>query len=161
MHVLEIGNTGTPERRRAGDASADSRNFDLAAKEFLSRKTGSNRRLSDKVARLLDRTAPLKDASHAEVESYGVDIPMRYASLYAVLKDGRKVRLRDSRDFAGWSGWSRNRSYLVRTADKLIEIVTDPEHPQGAAAPGKVRDLVFAATGKFIAPDGSQLVLPA
>ena len=39
----------------------------------------------------LDQRLPLRNASHADVEHYGVDIPMRYSECYAKLKDGRIV----------------------------------------------------------------------
>jgi len=114
---------------------------------------------------LLDRTIPLDGASHSQVESYGVDIPMRYASLFAILTDGRKVRLRDARKFAGWSGRETQRSFLFRSDDRHIEIQTDATDTISRMAPGKICDLVLEATGggerKFISPDGSQLVLSA
>ena len=151
---------------------------------------------------LLDQTIPLAGASHSEVECYGVDIPMRYATLYAVLTDGRKARLRDARKFSGWSGWEGRRSFLFRSSGLNIEIQTDASAPIDVGAPGKMYDLIVELdvgnvpdtednvvvqgnwsglrTGtlkshlgmngdphargslgqrKFIAPDGSQLVL--
>jgi malate synthase len=111
----------------------------------------------------LDRTIPLSGASHSQVESYGVDIPMRYATLFAILTDGRKVRLRDARKFAGWSGWKEKRSFLFRNDDQHIEIQTDATDTISRMAPGQICDLAFDTTGgcgrKFISPDGSQLVL--
>jgi hypothetical protein len=64
----------------------------------------------------LDHLLPLKDASHADVVHYGVDIPMRYSECYAELADGRIIRLRDSRQFIGWSGVNGSRKLLFRTA---------------------------------------------
>jgi len=111
----------------------------------------------------LDRTIPLTGASHSQVETYGVDIPMRYATLFAILTDGRKVRLMDTRKFAGWLGWESKRSFLFRNDDAHIEIQTDAMDTVSRMAPGKICDLVFDTTGgcgrKFISPDGSQLVL--
>jgi len=161
MYAPGIEQTCETERRRAGDLVADPRPLAAAAREFLADPVGRKRRLADKMVRLLDRAAPLKGASHADVESYGVDIPLRYASLFALLRDGRKVRLRDARDFAGWSGWTGRRSFLIRNGGQYVEIVTDRDHPQSTAAPGGIRDLVFDPSGRYIALDGSQLVLPA
>jgi len=111
----------------------------------------------------LDRTIPLTGASHSQVETYGVDIPLRYATLFAILTDGRKVRLRDARKFAGWSGRDAKRSFLFRNDDQHIEIQTDAMDTISCMAPGKICDLIFDPTGgcgrKFISPDGSQLVL--
>ena len=53
----------------------------------------------------LDRAIPLSGASHADVVSYSVAIPMRYAECFGVLADGRKVRFADKRNFVGWSGY--------------------------------------------------------
>ncbi len=114
---------------------------------------------------LLDRMIPLDGASHNEVEYYGVEIPMRYATCFAILTDGRKVMLQDSRFFVGWSGWDEKRSYLFRNGGLHIEMQTDAKHPVGRSSPGNVCNinLQTAVTAiedrkrKFIAPDGSQI----
>ncbi|MEJ2127911.1 MAG: hypothetical protein P8X81_03600 [Woeseiaceae bacterium] len=64
----------------------------------------------------LDHLLPLKGASHADVVHYGVDIPMRYSECYAKLANGQIVRLRDARQFIGWSGVNGSRKLLFRTA---------------------------------------------
>ena len=135
----------------------------------------------------LDRVIPLDGASHAEVEKYTVEIPMRYAICFAILTDGRKVKLRDSRKFLGWSGWGKQRSYLFRNDDQYIEVKTNLVQCLDRPVPGNVCSIVlgspvsedqsaqlfFAAVpqdrqlmaptlneeSKFIAPDGNQLVL--
>jgi len=111
----------------------------------------------------LDHAIPLLGASHNEVETYGVDIPTRYATLFAMLTDGRKVRLQDARKFAGWSGCTEKRSFLFRNDERHFEIQTDAADSGGRMAPGNICDLILeAADGsdrKFISPDGSQLVL--
>ena len=123
---------------------------------------------------LLDRIVPLDGASHAEVECYTVEIPMRYATCIAKLLNGRNVRFLDTRNFVGWSGWEDKCSFLFRTGGLQIEIRTDPEHRMGQNAPGNVCDVILEATAKkngrsrirrpngirkFIATDGSQIVL--
>jgi len=115
------------------------------------------------VTEILDRTIPLLGASHNQVEIYDVDIPMRYATLFAILTDGRKVRLRDARKFAGWSGWEAERSFLFRNNGQHIEIRTDATDTVSRMTPGKICNLVLESAGgdrKFISPDGSQLILP-
>lgn len=136
-----------------------------------------------RTAKFLDRAIPLRSASHLNVISYSVDIPMRYAECFATLADGRKVRLRDSRQFIGWSGWVGKRSFLFRSGRRRIEIQTNSRHPGGSGQPrdacevitwpglriGSI-DLSFSehvnsnkkhvtCTRKFIARDGSQLVI--
>ena len=135
----------------------------------------------------LDREIPLQGASHAEVENYTIEIPMRYAILVANLADGRKARLKDSRKFVGWSGWESRRSYLFRSDEQYIEVKTDPDHRVAIKLPGSIRNIVLgypvtedhsialhlATAGqdgqavfprlnserRFIAPDGEQIIL--
>ena len=47
-------------------------------------------------AEFLDQAIPLKGASHADVVSYSVEIPMRYAEVLATLADGSKVKLKNN-----------------------------------------------------------------
>jgi malate synthase len=91
----------------------------------------------------LDRIIPLDGASHADVVSYSVEIPTRYASCFAILLDGSKARLKDSSKFIGWSGWGVQRSYLFRDNDLHIELQTDPHHPVGKEAPGNLCDIIL------------------
>ena len=91
----------------------------------------------------LDRIIPLDGASHAEVVSYSVEIPTRYASCFATLADGTKARLKDSSKFIGWSGWGDRNSYLFRDNDLHIELQTDPDHPVGKDAPGNLYDIML------------------
>ena len=126
-----------------------------------------------KRAAYLDRTVPLDGASHADVLEYSVDIPMRYAECNARLADGRTVRLRNSHQFVGWSGWGGKRSFLFRSGLRRIEIQTDAGLRIGNVRSGSVGVISWLvlmisaskapahnhATRKFIAPDGSQLVV--
>jgi hypothetical protein len=126
-------------------------------------------------AAFLDRAIPLNGASHAEVVEYSVDIPMRYAECFAKLADGRTVRLKDSRQFLAWSGWDDKRSFLFCNGRRRIEIQTDVRNRVGNVQAGHVCGVInwlFLMVGandaplhnhaarKFIAPDGSQLVIP-
>jgi len=91
----------------------------------------------------LDRTIPLIGASHAEVVSYSVAIPMRYAECFGVLSDGRKASFADKRKFVGWSGYGDDQSLLFCNNGLHIEIQTDPGHPVGKDAPGNIKDVVL------------------
>jgi hypothetical protein len=126
---------------------------------------------------VLDRIIPLDGASHADVDDYTVEIPMRYAACFAILRSGRKVPLRDARKFLGWSGWQAKRTYLFRSKGLLVEVRTNPELDDVRAIPGKIYDVVVrqlmpgdlvtaasngigkAGIRKFIAPDGTQILL--
>ena len=70
----------------------------------------------------LDKILPLKNASHADVDHYGVDIPMRYSECYAKLNDGRVVRLRNARQFVGWTGMNGSRRLLFDNGERQIEL---------------------------------------
>ena len=63
---------------------------------------------------MLDELLPLRGASHRDVVRYIVEIPMRYAECFALLRDGRKVGLADKRKFVGWSDDDQSRSFLFR-----------------------------------------------
>lgn len=101
-------------------------------------------------AAYLDEVLPLAGASHADVVRYGIDIPMRYAECYATLADGRNVRLRNSRNFLGWSDSHLSRRLLFRSGGR--HIVLDANARRRAACN-------LGATEKFIACDGSLLTL--
>jgi len=62
----------------------------------------------------LDRAIPLDGASHAEVVSYSVGITTRYASCFAMLADGSKVRLKDSSPRVGRNDDSGLRGFRIR-----------------------------------------------
>lgn len=121
------------------------------------------------VCNFLDRTLPLSGASHADVDSYTVEIPMRYAKCFAILKDGRKVEFAERREFCGWTGYNGKRSFLFKHDDLHIELRTDPEHVIGRNAPGHLRNIRLtsvseimentAECSKYISVDGSQLLL--
>jgi len=121
------------------------------------------------VSSFLDRTLPLDGASHADVVEYTVEIPMRYATCFAVLKDGRKVRFTDRRDFCGWKGYNGKKSLLFRHDDMNIELRTNPGHPVGRETPGHVCDIRLKPAApttfesstckRYIGLDGSQLLL--
>lgn len=91
----------------------------------------------------LDQVIPLKGASHREVASYAVEIPMRYAECAALLVDGRKVGLLDKRKFVGWSKKGERHSLVFCNHDLHIEVDTDPNHAVGKKAPGNIRDVIL------------------
>ena len=114
----------------------------------------------------LDRAIPLDGATHAEVVEYSVDVPMRYAQWFAKLADGRTVRLKDTSQFLGWSGWDSKRSFLFRNGRRRIELQSKAGRPISGVTSwlsvmiGRNNSPVRSNDArKFIARDGSQLVL--
>ncbi len=81
-----------------------------------------NRRKQRKISAFLDAKLPLVGASHADVERYWVDTPLRYTRCFAVLTDGRIVRLRDAGQFVGWSGKESECSLLFNCEGRRIVI---------------------------------------
>ena len=75
-------------------------------------------------ADILDRLVPLADASHADVERYFTDVPMRYTECFARLIDGRTAKLQDKRQFIGTCGLNGSRSLLFEAGSAAIEIGT-------------------------------------
>jgi hypothetical protein len=102
-------------------------------------------------AQFLDEMIPLSGASHADVVSYGVDTPMRYSECFAKLADGRTVRLRNSRQFIGWSGNNGSRRLLFRSDAGRILI------PSGEGRSQRVESTPQSASHKFITRDGGLL----
>ena len=77
-------------------------------------------------ANTLDHAIPLNGASHKDVVSYSVDVPMRYAECFATLADGGIVRLKDARQFLGWSGLNGARRLIFDDGSgSPIEIPAD------------------------------------
>jgi hypothetical protein len=173
MRIASVEKTTSNGPQFAGSLSAGSISATMVKKEPLSSTM-------QYVSEFLDRILPLESASHADAVSYTVEIPTRYAKCFAILKDGRKVELRNCRLFVGWLGWNHKRSFLFRTHGLQIEIQTDAEHPACRNAPGNVFQVVAEAhthdsanksvptpekqsltNRKFIAIDGSQIILAA
>lgn len=112
-----------------------------------------NRRKQREIAAYLDAKVPLTGASHADVERYFVDTPMRYTQCFAALTDGRIVKFRDARQFVGWHGDEECRSLLFSCSGRRVVINTvngsyELEDPSQATG---VR--------KFIGRDGSLIFL--
>ena len=112
-----------------------------------------NRRKQTEMAAYLDESVPLKGASHADVVSYSVDIPMRYAECYAVLADGEKVRLQNARQFMGWSGPEGQRTLLFRNNGRRIVIDAGARHNDSESSGRR------SGVHRFIARDGSLLFM--
>ena len=81
-----------------------------------------NRRKQRKISAFLDAKLPLVGASHADVERYWVDTPLRYTQCFAMLTDGRTVRLQDASQFVGWSGKESECSLMFSCEGRRIVI---------------------------------------
>ena len=133
----------------------------------LCREPQGNAGLLENTAKILDTLIPLKDASHADVLQYRVEIPMRYAECYAVMADGSKVRFANPRKFLGWSSRDARRSLLFRNNDITLEVEIDNRAAEKANSTVRSINLQAAMRQganrikKFIGIDGDQLILPA
>jgi len=120
----------------------------------------------ENTARVLDNAVPLQGASHADVVEYAVETPIRYAECFAMLADGRKVGLKEPRQFVGWSCHSPTRSLLFRADGAHLEVAVE-ERLRGHV-PGSIRELIFESASeqrsnpprKFIGVNGELVILP-
>ena len=121
---------------------------------------------------------PLRDASHADVVQYVVEIPMRYAECVALLEDGRKVGLKDRRRFVGWYDMGPKRFLLFRKNLLHIELRTVDSPQSTTLGPGRIYDIILESAvrtiysgesrrsslpgseRKFIGIDGSYITMP-
>ena len=123
--------------------------------------------LHENTTRILDTLIPLRDASHADVVEYRVEIPMRYAECNAILADGRKVKFVAPRKFLGWSSHDARRSLLFRNNDITLEVEVDTLAVERERSTVRSINLQAALREgasrlkKFIGIDGDLLILPA
>ena len=116
---------------------------------------------------LLDDLIPLRGASHTEVAEYSVEIPLRNAECFALLRDGRKVGLAEPWKFIGWSSYSPSRTLLFRVKGAHLELEVEDE--LAGMSPGKIHNITLEAMTlraanamrKFIGIDGTLVLLPA
>ena len=123
--------------------------------------------LLENTARILDSLIPLRNASHADVVEYRVQIPMRYAECFAVLTDGRTVRFKEPRKFLGWSSHDERRSLLFRHHGITLEVEVDNLAAERARSTVRRINLQAAfregasRLRKFIGIDGGLIIVPA
>ena len=123
--------------------------------------------LLENTSKILDNLIPLRNASHADVVEYRVEIPMRYAECYAVMADGSKARFVDPRKFLGWSSHETRRSLLFRNHDITLEVEIDNAASERERSTVRSINLQAALRQgasrlkKFIGIDGDLLMLPA
>ena len=111
---------------------------------------------------LLDKVIPLRGASHADVVEYATDIPTRYTECFARLADGREVRLRNPRQFTGWSKSDATLTLLFTGADRHVELSIDRRGARGVDTVTHWRISDRKPNGHarfFVAKDGSQVAL--
>ena len=91
----------------------------------------------------LDRTLPLEDVSHADVNTCGLDRGDDTCVFVASLANGETRQLKDPQQFAGYAGEGDRCSYLFRNNGLHIEIKVDPEHPVGREATANIADVIL------------------
>ncbi len=89
----------------------------------------------------LDAALPLRTGSHGDVVRYCVDIPMRFAECFAILKDGRKVPLANKRSFIAWTGHAPRCEMLFEAHGLRIAAQIDPADQVASEAPGKIASI--------------------
>lgn len=138
----------------------------LLATQLVNRPLG-DAGLHENSTKILDSLVPLHKASHADVAEYRVEIPLRYAECIAILKDGRKAKFIDPRNFLGWSCHEPRRSLLFRNNDMTLEVEVDNHAPERQCSVVRSINLQAAIRQgaqrlkKFIGIDGDLIILPA
>ncbi len=88
----------------------------------------------------LDRTAPLKDASHSDATQYGID----GGELKVTLKNGSTATLQQRNALVGYNGDQKNpSSILLRHNGLHIEIQIDRTHSIGSTDAAGIKDIVL------------------
>jgi len=121
------------------------------------------------LAGFLDDLIPLRNASHADVIGYSVEIPMRYAECFASLRDGRIVGFRHKRRFVGWTGYRKCRSLLFSSDGLHVMLDIDKESIVGPIGDVLIQSIDGLSRQdesheggllrKFVGIDGSQVIL--
>ncbi|MDE2361624.1 MAG: malate synthase G [Hyphomicrobiales bacterium] len=92
--------------------------------------------------RFLDESAPLSDGSHADATGYSI----ANGKLVIALENGAKASLKDSAQFAGYTGEpAAPTSILLVNHGLHVEIVVDRAHPIGKDDAAGVADVVLEA----------------
>jgi malate synthase len=96
------------------------------------------RRVIERGRVFLDDAVPLAGVTHSAVCGYAIVC----GRLEATLNDGRRVGLRDPKQFAGWTGApGRPTTILLRHHGLGVELVIDPHHRVGATDEARIADI--------------------
>ena len=93
----------------------------------------------------IDRTLPLDQISHSDVNAYGIDHTEEGARFVASCADGQTVGLKDPTLFIGFSEAGQRRSFLFRHHELDIELQIDPTDPVGKDATANLADIILEA----------------
>ena len=91
----------------------------------------------------LDRTLPLDGASHADVNTYGLDHTDGGDVFVASLGNSDTVGLKDPSQYAGHSGAGGRCRFLFCNHGLHIELLVDAEHPVGKDATANLADVIL------------------
>ena len=91
----------------------------------------------------LDRAIPLKKGSHIDIDYYHVDISNGEGQFFAILTNGKKIKLENRNQFIGWSDQKNKKSLLFENNNLHIELKIDPDHAVGKQAPGNICDIIL------------------
>jgi len=93
----------------------------------------------------LDRTLPLEDLSHGDVNTYGIDHSEDGARFIASCSNGTTAGLKDPRLFIGFAENGQRRSFLFRHNELDIDLQVDPTDRIGKDATANVADIILEA----------------
>ncbi|HNP63606.1 MAG TPA: hypothetical protein PKH39_06680 [Woeseiaceae bacterium] len=93
---------------------------------------------AERYTAFLDAAVPLSTGSHQDVVEYCVDVPMRYAECFAILKDGRKVPLANKRSFVAWTGHAPRCAMVFEVHGLRIEARINSSDRAAGLTPGRI-----------------------
>ncbi len=93
----------------------------------------------------LDRTLPLNEISHSDVNAYGIDHTEDGAQFVASCSNGNTVGLKDPGVFIAYAEDEQRLSYLFRHNELDIDLQVDPSDPIGKDATANLADIVLEA----------------
>jgi len=93
----------------------------------------------------LDKTLPLDEVSHGDVNDYGIDHGIDGTRFVASCSNGKTLGLKDPKLFIGFAENGHRRSFLFRHNELDIDLQVDPSDPIGKDATANVADIILEA----------------
>tara|TARA_B110000495_G_scaffold198742_1_gene211017 strand:- start:1166 stop:3373 length:2208 start_codon:yes stop_codon:yes gene_type:complete len=91
----------------------------------------------------LDKTIPLADASHGDVNTYGIDRGEDGVRFVASHANGETLNLKSPEQFVGFKESESRMQFLFRNNGLHIELLINPDHPIGRDATANLADVIL------------------
>ena len=91
----------------------------------------------------LDKTIPLANASHGDVNTYGIDRGEDGVRFVASHANGETLNLKSPEQFVGFKESESRMQFLFRNNGLHIELLINPDHPIGRDATANLADVIL------------------